>query len=1011
MGKGSNASTYLRKIKKYLSMIEETRYYNHRPIENILICPCGYKTDNVIPQDGDCVQFENGSSWGNGYTAHAWFKLKVNTPEDMKSAPVRLQFGTEGHCWNGDNPELLAYVNGKMVQGLDYNHRYIEMDGCDGCDVAIYACTGWKKESAEFYAELLNVHETAEQLCYDIKVPLDMLNYLDENSREYAGIVKHLYEAVSLLDMYDVGNEDYYKSLEAAKEYLDTEFYGKYCHPQDTTTVAIGHTHIDCAWLWTLKQTKEKVQRSFSTVLELMRRYPEYKFMSSQALLYKFLKEEAPEVYEKVKEKIKAGRWEVEGSMWVEADCNLSSGESLVRQVLYGKRFFKNEFGVDNRILWLPDVFGYSAALPQILKKSGIDWFVTSKISWNDTNQMPYDTFKWYGIDGTGINTYFLTAQDQDKDPPRRYATYVGQTNSQMVSGTYNRYQQKMLSDEALLTFGYGDGGGGATAEHLELARRTERGIPGVPNLRIEFAGDFLKRLESKIENNKLLPTWRGELYLEFHRGTYTSIAKNKRNNRKAEFLYLDAEANSVTANLLLGKAFPKAELHKGWELILTNQFHDIIPGSSIKRVYEQSDIDYAEVFKLGNEANAHAKQMLADNIDRSEGYVVFNPNSFEADGLVEIDGKTVYVSGIKSKGYTTVNSYDDKCTVEILDNVVVTKDYVVFFDENWIITSIYDKTNEREVLKNGQRGNELRIYADHPDSYDAWEWQAYSKDAYKVLEEFGSVEIVNDGVRKGIKIVRPYRNSTVTQTVWFSDHTRLIDFDTVADWHEHHIMLKAAFPIDINSDKATYEIQFGSTERPTHFNTSWDEAKFEVCGQKYADISDGGYGVSLLNDCKYGHDIHDGVMTLSLIRSATWPNPDADIGEHRFKYALLPHEGNLASCDTVKEAYYYNNPITALKANGDKTTIPTAFAAVKLDKENVVCETVKESEDGADVILRLYESKNMKCNVNISTDIEFKKAYLCDMMENEIRELDTNGKNIKLQFNGFEIHTVKLVR
>ncbi len=1006
-----NRSMQLRKVKKYFSILERTLTYNHRPIDKIYACACDYKTDNVIPADDAFVQFENGAGWGNGYTAHSWFKLDVAIPEDMKGDRVRLCFGTEGRDWNGDNPELLAYVNGKMIQGLDINHRYIDIDHYGDCEVVIYACTGWKKYSAEFYAELCNVRSDAEQLYYDIKVPLGMLDFLNENSREYAKILCYLYNAVSLFDVLEIGSDAYFNSLKNAREYLQTEFYGNFCHEQDTTVAAIGHTHIDCAWLWTLKQTKEKVQRSFSTVLELMRQYPEYKFMSSQALLYKFLKEEAPEVYEKVKEMVKEGRWEVEGSMWVEADCNLSSGESLVRQILYGKKFFRNEFGVENRILWLPDVFGYSAALPQILKKSGVDWFVTSKISWNDTNQMPYDTFKWYGIDGTAINTYFLTAQNQDRNPPKRYTTYVGQTDPQMIAGTYNRYSQKELSDEALLTFGYGDGGGGATAEHLEMARREAMGIPGLPNLKHDFAGNFLSRLEKNIENNRLLPSWRGELYLEYHRGTYTSIAKNKRNNRKAEFLYLDAELNSTLANELLGCEFPKKTLLDGWEKILTNQFHDIIPGSSIRQVYEQSDIDYKEVFENGNAVNDIAKQSIAANIDSTSGFVVFNPNSYQTDGSVVIDGKTVWVKNIPSKGYGTVTEYKDNCEVLINGKTVETKLLRVEFDDNWIITSIFDKENCREVLKNGLKGNELRVYADHPDSYDAWEWQEYSKDSYTVLEDYESAEVVTDGIRKGIKIIRRFRNSVIEQTVWFSDETALIDFDTVVSWQEHHIMLKAAFPVDINADKATYEIQFGSTERPMHYNTSWDRAKFEVCAQKYADVSDGGYGVSLINDCKYGHDIHDGVMMLSLLRCATWPYPEADIGEHKFKYALYPHCGTLTQSDTVKQAYYYNNPMTAIKACGSKTMIRNRFSAVKLDRENIVAETVKVSEDSNDIIIRLYESQNRKCSAEILTDFDFDEAYLCDMSENNIMKLNTENKKIKLDFGGFEIHTVKLIR
>lgn len=438
-----------------------------------------------------------------------------------------------------------------------------------------------------------------------------------------------------------------------------------------------------------------------------MKRYPEYKFMSSQPLLYQDVKEEAPELYEDIKKMVKEGRWEPEGAMWVEADCNLTSGESLVRQVLYGKKFFREEFGVENRVLWLPDVFGYSAALPQILKKSGVDWFVTSKISWNETNKMPYDTFSWAGIDGTEINTYFLTPQDQGHGEPTNYTTYVGNTGARMVAGTWNRYQQKELNNEAILTFGFGDGGGGPTAEHLEMARRTEKGIPGAPLMKIDFAGNFLSRLEKRIENNPLLPKWRGELYLEFHRGTYTSIAKNKRNNRQSEFLYLDAELMSVLDKELRDIPFPKAELDRGWHMILTNQFHDIIPGSSIREVYDQCDIDYAEIKKIGHSVGqTMLTQEIAAAVDKNKGYVVFNPHSFGGKGYVKVDGTTKIVNDLPSKGYYVTNDFTSTNSIKIEGNTVETNRLIVKFDDKYQIISLYDKAEDREILSDGAVAN-----------------------------------------------------------------------------------------------------------------------------------------------------------------------------------------------------------------------------------------------------------------------------------------------------------------
>ncbi len=1005
--------TQYRKVKKYLELINSTRYGRRAAIEGITYCNCDYKESNTPPSPEAFVPYAPGMPFGQGNDSHAWFHFTVNVPPEMKGQPINLNVATERRGWDADNPQFICYIDGEMRQGLDMNHTYVRLGDKDSYDVYLYAYTGPRVPQARLVADLVVVNETTDQLYFDIVVPFEMLTYMNETDREYAEILAHLDRAVSMLDLFNIGSAEYFASVAAAKAYMDEEFYGKYCFEQPETTICIGHTHIDCAWKWTLKQTREKVQRSFATVLELMRRYPEYIFMSSQALLYQNLKEEAPELYEQVKAMIKAGRWECEGAMWVEADCNLTSGESLVRQVMYGKNFFREEFGLDNRVLWLPDVFGYSAALPQILRKAGVEWFVTSKISWNESNTMPYDTFAWYGIDGTPINSFFLTPQDKHRGQgPVRHTTYVGNTRPAMIAGTYDRYQQKNLNNEALLTFGYGDGGGGPTPEHLEYARRTAHGIPGAPNAKIEKAGDFLARLEKKIEGNKLLPKWRGELYLEFHRGTYTSIAKNKRANRKSEFLYAAAEQSASMAKALTGRAFPKSELHRGWESILTNQFHDIIPGSSIREVYDQSDIDYAEIARIGQGVVDASYAEIASRVDKKEGYVVFNPNSFVGEGLVSFNGTTAYVENIPPLGYRVVSAEElsTDCGVVIDGHTVETDCLKVTFDAYWQISSMIDLASGREIIRAGEVGNEFRIYADYPDVYDAWEWQPYSNEGYRTITEVASVETVRDGARVGIKITRPYQNSMITQTVWFTDGTPRVEFETTADWHERHKMLKVAFPTTINADKATYEIQFGNLERPTHTNTSWDKAKFEVCAQKYADLSDGGFGLSILNDCKYGHDIHDGTIQLSLIKCATDPYEDADQGAHAFTYALYPHAGTFVASDTVKEAYDLNAPMIVLPAAGEATTLPLAFSAVSSDRDNVICETIKEAEYSDATILRLYECKNMVSPTTLTLGLPASHCYVCDLMEHELYELPIENGQVKLNVGGFEIVTLKLV-
>lgn len=1002
-------STQIRKIKRYLEILNGYRYFNSKNLEGIEYCESEYKTGNTPPSASDFKPYENGTVWGSGNDSHAWFHINVRIPDEMKTAPVELCIASENRgTWDASNPQYIVYVNGVLRQGADINHKTISLGHEDEYDVYLYGYTGPKIPSTKLFLSLRNKREEVDGLYYDIKVPFETIDFLDEDSREYATTLAVLDKAVSMLDLYNVGDEAFFNSIIRAREFIKTEFYENSCGNSSEVAVCIGHTHIDCAWKWTFKQSREKAQRSFGTVIELMKRYPEYKFMSSQPLLYKYVKEEAPELYEEIKQRVKEGRWEPEGAMWVEADCNLTSGESLVRQIIHGKRFFKDEFGIESRVLWLPDVFGYSAALPQILKKSGVDWFVTSKISWNETNQMPYDTFMWHGIDGTGINTHFLTAQNKVRgQKPVRYTSYVGKTKPSMLAGSYYRYQNKNLSNESIITFGFGDGGGGPTEEDLEYLRRSEKGLPGIPRSEIRFAGDFLNSLEEKIDNNKLLPKWCGELYLEFHRGTYTTLSKNKKNNRECEFLYLDAENLSVLSQKLFDESFPKSELRDGWEEILNNQFHDVIPGTSIGEVYDQCDIDYANIKAIGESAKNAAETKVAENL-KAGGYVVFNPHSFNVDGIVKIDGVSASVPSVPSKGYKRVEKSDIimENHVRVDGNKVETDVYVVVFDEHWQIQSIYDKLLRREVLTGV--GNEIRIYADYPDVYDAWEWQPYSKEEYKPLLSVSSVTRVSDGVREGIKVTRPYLSSRFEQTIWFTDFGRRIDFETEVDWHEHHTMVKTAFPVDINSDKATYEIQFGTIERPTHFNTSWDKAKFEVCAQKYADFSEGGYGVAILNDCKYGHDIHNGTIQLSLLRSPTDPWKDADQGKIEFTYSLMPHEGAFATSDIQREAYYLNYPMRAVKTSGKESSIPEQYSLVSINRENVICETVKEAESSQDTVIRLYESKNTKCEADIKVGFEAKKCFLCDMLEREIEEISINNGCVKVPFNAFEIVTLK---
>lgn len=986
-----------------------------KKLEGFMYKPCGYKSDNKLPKiDASFREFGADERWGGKQDEHAWFFKKLIIPKELQGQNVEIEISTasEHSYWDAINPQFIVYLDGVLVQGLDVNHREIFLDNAKkSYELYIYAYTGMNGDGLlEFNAKMRTYDEAARKLYYSLRVPFEVCQYLNPKEDPYIDIENYIINAVNMLDLRVPGSAEFKKSVKAAQSYLDNEFFKGYCTPENVNAICIGHTHIDVAWLWTLAQTREKVQRSFATVIALMKKYPEYKFMSSQAQLYKYLKEECPELYEEVKAMVKAGRWEVEGAMWVEADCNLSSGESLVRQILYGKNFFKKEFGVDSKVLWLPDVFGYSAVLPQILRKSGVDKFVTSKIGWNETNRVPYDTFWWKGIDGTDIFAYFMTAQDKHRGRPvTTSSTYNAKLNPSQLQGGYDRYQQKDINRDIMITFGYGDGGGGPVRKDLEYYNILKKGLTGVPKAKMEFAGSMLERVKKRAEKNPKTPTWVGELYLEYHRGTYTSQAKNKRNNRKSEFLFENAEMLSVMNEKLNGAEYPAEELAQAWEVILLNQFHDIIPGSSIKEVYEVSSKQYEQLKVLGNELTSNAYKGIIDNVSSDGGIIVFNPNSFVGNSTVRYNNKTYTVTDIPAKGYKVIKKPEIKGRVTVGDNYIENDFFKLVLDKNGTFTKLFDKRNFREILKKGARGNVITAYEDFPRDYDNWEISNYYTDKSWEVDKVISVKPVSDGARAGLEIKKKFLSSTIVQTVWLYDDIERIDFDTYIDWKESHIILKTAFPLDINADKATYDIQFGSVERPTHYNTSWDAAKFEVCAHKYADLSEYGYGVSLINDCKYGHAIHDGVMSLTMLKSGTYPDPTADKCEHYFTYSLYPHAGDYKQAGTIRQAYMLNCPLTAFKAKKQQGSLPSEYSLLSVKDENVVIETVKKAEDGDGVIIRMYESFNKRTDTELKLGFDFKSVTLCDLMEKDVKTLRTKDGIIPITLKPFEIVTIKV--
>ena len=986
--------------------------------------------------------FGEGSHW-DGPDDHYWFTFDLTVPESFDGKPLWLYFCTQKTYWDAVNPQFLLFVNGAPLQGVDINHRETLVTSSakagDTYRVDLQAYTGrdtnehaGESFALDLYAFMQQRDPEIQRLFYNLTIPAEIIGWLDKESLSSLKLAAALNETVNLIDLREPYSPEFYASVDAANAYAEEKIYTELAGNDEVIATCIGHTHIDVAWWWTVAQTREKAARSFATVLKLMDEYPEYKFMSSQPQLYAFVKERYPDLFEKIKERVAEGRWEVEGGMWLEADCNLISGESMVRQFLHGKKFFRDEFGKDNKILWLPDVFGYSAALPQILRKCGIDYFMTTKIAWNQFNKLPMDTFWWKGIDGSEVFTHLITTQDAHQAKDSHYTTYNGFLNATSVIRAWERYQQKEFANDVLLSCGYGDGGGGTTRAMAENARRLSKGLTGVPKVRWETSRNYFDGLYAQCGENEKLPRWVGELYLEYHRGTYTSMARNKKGNRKSELLWQEAEFFANWAKDF-GAAYPAEEIYKSWENILLNQFHDILPGSCIHDVYEVTKVEYEDLISRANALIEDRAALLAAHTGAEEGsYVVFNAAPFDRDAVIAVaedvkalkgsdgalypvqkgaDGPICRVGSIPAKGWKAFApaaeaAADNRLTVS--ERGIETPFYSIAFDDSGFFTSIYDKEAGRELLKAGKRGNVLKAYEDKPMNYDNWDIDIYYTEKSWLVDDVRSMEWTEKGpVRATLRIERKFLHSTIVQNIRFYADSRNIDFDTWIDWKQHQVLLKAEFDFDLNANEATYDIQFGNLTRPTHDNTLWDVAKFEVCAHKWADISESGYGAAILNDCKYGYSAREGKMTLSLIKSGILPNPVTDQEEHTFTYALLPHMGSWREGHVPEAAYALNIPVRSVRVSAKGEGLAGQYAAVSAG--NVALETVKQALDGEDTILRIYEYRNCRGPVTVTLADKAAHVWECDMLENPIRELETDGHSFTFTIKPYEVMTFRV--
>lgn len=997
------------------------------------------------PDPAEWLPAPPGSTFGRHWGT-TWFRGHIEVPGACKGKRVYYR--------HASHTDKLLWVDGVAFAGMNHAHATVLLHnparGGETHAIHVEAYTGHPIPGFDAFgddrmythqfterdpgvepplpleaSELVCEREQTAALFYDADVLYRTACMLDENSLRRARILQVLYDALNLVPMQWAEEGELETAAAAARKALAPVLALK--NGPTTPTVGLaGHCHIDIGWLWPVRESIRKAAKSFATVLNLMDAYPEFRFQQSQPWLYDVIETHYPELLERIKKRVKEGRWEPNGGMWVEADCNIPSGESLVRQFLEGRKKTRELFGYTGDTLWLPDVFGYSAALPQILEKSGIKNFVTSKINWGDTNRFPYDTFHWEGIDGTRIFTHFINTTNA-------FMGYNAPVLPEASQHVWNRVQYKETQEATLSSVGWGDGGGGPTRAMCEYAARM-KDLEGCPKTEWVNVSKFLETLR---EAPVTRPAWIGELYLEYHRGTYTTQSRTKRYNRKLEFLLREVELYASMA-MAYGAAYPASALQGYWRVLLTNQFHDIIPGTSIRAVYEVAESEYAalerKLLDLRGEALAVlGAELLPDGEDRAR--IVANPCSWVREDLAycESDTDTAAFDGegralpcqrtesglavlVKAGSLSVLpialrdKDRDGSSPFSYSGKALETPFYTIGFDKAGRIRQLYDKDARREVVQPGGLLNQFYTAEDMPLFWDAWDIDRYYRDHVRAVDHLESRELVADGpLFLSIRSTwRVGRNSRLTQDMTVYAHTRRIDFQTRLDWQEEQTLLKTGFALDVHTARIRGEIQFGHVERDTHENTSWDRAQFEACAHKWIDVSEGDYGVAVLNDCKYGYDTLDGQVSLTLMRSPRCPDELADIGEHEFTYALLPHPGAFSVEAVVREAYALNAPLTVV---GDTSDTGTAHALdfCRVNNPQVIVEAVKKAEADNAVIVRLYEAGNTRGDVVASFGRPVKKAYTCNLMEEGGEGLKVRGDEVKFTIAPFEIKTLKV--
>ncbi|NSW54292.1 MAG: alpha-mannosidase [Anaerolineae bacterium] len=1017
-----------RRLETWQSAISQSVY---RPLGPVALD--GFTTmEQLTPQQALQREFKPmpaGTPWGAKWE-YGWFKSTITLPAEAAGQRIVIALYNVFNPmeWNwGDPAESVVWVNGRAAGALDFGHKEITLthNAKPGDTFEIlYECFGgngmrnegrgpvvYGRESVpepgptQTIVPHLNFgiwREDVFQLLIDFTMLLNARDAMDQNALRVAQIDRALMDASHATDM-ELPEAEMLESAKAGRALLKPVME---CVNGSTAPVfyTFGHGHLDVEWLWNLAETERKMARTVSTQLSLMEEYPGYRFLQSQPHLMNMLKLRYPEIYERFKEAVKGGQMIVEGGMWVEADTNITGGESLIRQFIHGKRFMQDEFGVNSRIMWLPDVFGYSGAMPQIMAGCGIDGFMTAKIYWayNGGDPFPYNNFIWEGIDGSQVVAHL-------------YNNYGHFPLPNDLLDHWNNRRQRNDIDALVLPIGWGDGGGGSSRLHLEFAQRAEN-FEGLPKLKhaspVDFLDDLLTRAVVK-------DRYVGELYFQCHRGTYTSQAKTKKGNRKSEFALREAELWGSAAHVLQGFDFGPQTLDADWKTVLLHQFHDALPGSSIQRVYEEVERDHAAVIKHAQALALQAAGVLSGG---SDGATAFNSLSWQRTALVpvpqgvhtsaptqQVGGQTLAEVEIPACGWAALPQGEPAapcpdCAVQADAHTLENEFLKVSFNDLGEMVSVFDKDSGREVLAGP--ANVLKMYKDVPSWFDAWDIDPMYVDDPVALCAEANLSLEAAGPLVGVlRLERKLSDlSTLTQRISLRRGSRRVDFETTVEWHESHKLLKVAFPVNIHANEALHEIQFGYLSRPNHASRPYDADRFEVSNHKWSALLEANRGAAVLNDCKYGLNVVDNSINLTLLKSPLAPDMFADKGTQTFTYAFYPFNGSLAESGVVQAAYDLNVPALVAPGMGGSGSL------FRLDADNIIIEAVKPAEAGGkQITLRLYEALHMATDCTLTTSLAVKSAAETDMLEQPRKDLAVADGSLQLHFRPFEIKTVVL--